>query len=208
MATEGFWSKNDVKFTAAWLQDLVSVGYQQPSLLPIGLHQEKRKTVSKDRKEFVPQKLPSVHLGVEESGTVNYEIGNLIRWRKSFANIQVPTSRTTIDQNLAWLSKQADMVKKVDFVDLVDLVGKLDIHHIIAVPMFFMAMDLPQNFDSVLNKMIYRSEASSFNSQNFYSAHVPAVHPWTVSNEADFVKLIRLVAAGDPLLMELLMELV
>ncbi|KAA8550202.1 hypothetical protein F0562_001886 [Nyssa sinensis] len=31
-----------------------------------------------------------------------------------------------------------------DFADLVDLVGNLEIHHRIAVPMFFMAMDSPQ----------------------------------------------------------------
>lgn len=153
----------------------------------------------------------------------------------------MPTSRTTIDQNLSWFSKQADMVKKVvstmpahlqvnykgsnpseqslalcgsevfyvpqqyvqDFIDLVDLVGNLDIHHKIAVPMFFMAMDLPQNFDSVLNRMIYKTELSSIDPQDFYSAHVPAVHPWTVSNESDFLRLIRLMGTGDPLLMEL-----
>ncbi|CDP19298.1 unnamed protein product [Coffea canephora] len=333
MAEEGFWGENDVKYTAAWLQDLLSVGYQQPSIFQIELDGQKGEIVPGDGKEFVPRKLPSVHLGVEESGTVNYEIGNLVRWRKSFGNVvlimfvsgpvqqtalewrllygrifktvvilsnqadadlaigqgqldqlykylpkifarfnstegflflhdntilnywhlvqadrsklwianQVPTSRTGIDQNLSWFSKQADMVKKVvstmpahlqvnykgsnpseqslafcgsevfyvprrfvqDFIDLVDLVGDLDIHHKIAVPVFFMAMDVPQNFDSVLNKMIYKTEASSIDSQDFYSAHVPAVHPWIVSNEPDFLKLIKLMSAGDPLLMEL-----
>lgn len=333
MAEEGFWGENDVKYTAAWLQDLLSVGYQQPSIFPIELDRQKGEMVPEDRKEFVPRKLPSVHLGVEESGTVNYEIGHLVRWRKSFGNVvlvlfvsgpvqqtalewrllygrifktvvilsnqadedlaieqgqldqlykylpkifdrlnstegflflhdntilnywqllqadrsklwianKVPTSRTTIHQNLSWFLKQADMVKKVvstmpahlqvnykesnpseqslalcgsevffvpqrfvqDFIDLVDLVGDLDIHHKIAVPMFFMAMDVPQNFDSVLNKMIYKTEASSIDSQDFYSAHVPAVHPWIVSNESDFLKLIELMSTGDPLLMEL-----
>lgn len=90
-----------------------------------------------------------------------------------------------------------------DFVDLVDLVGDLDIHHKIAVPMFFMAMDLPQNFDTLLNKMVYKTGASSTNLLNLYSAQVPAVHPLVVSTESDFIKLIRLMAAGDPLLMEL-----
>ncbi|KAJ6380931.1 hypothetical protein OIU77_029764 [Salix suchowensis] len=37
MAEEGFWSEQDVKFTAAWLQDLLAVGYQQPRLMSFEL---------------------------------------------------------------------------------------------------------------------------------------------------------------------------
>ncbi|XP_050386271.1 probable glycosyltransferase STELLO2 [Argentina anserina] len=340
MANEGFWNEKDVKFTAAWLEDLLGVGYVQPRLKAIKLDQLRPTAIGHathaDRKEFVPQKLPSVHLAVKESDTVNYEIGNLIRWRKYFGNVVVimfiggPVERTalewkllygrvfktvvilcdsakadlaveqaTLDQvykylpkifdrfanaegflflrdntilnywNLLqadktklwitdkvpqswstfsiegkgsqWFSKQADMVKKVvsnmpvhlqvnykesntskqslmicnaevfyiprqfvgDFVDLVGLVGKFGIHTKVAVPMFFMAMDLPYNYDSVLSTMIYRPEASSSNYSNIYSAQVPAVYPWTVSSESEFIELIRSMATGDPLLMEL-----
>ncbi|XP_059311611.1 probable glycosyltransferase STELLO1 [Lycium ferocissimum] len=334
MSLEGFWSENDVKFTAAWLQDLAAVGYQQPRLMAVQSDLQKTTVKRGDRKEFVPRKLPSVHLGVEESGTVNYEIGNLIRWRRNFGNVvlilfvagpvqqtalewrllygrifktvvilstqadadlaveqgqldhvykylpriferfnstegflflqdntilnywnllqgdrsklwianKVPTSRNMISgKDSSWFLKQAELVKKVvstmpvhlqvnykesgptdqsialcgsevfyvprrfvqDFVDLVDLVGDLDIHHKIALPMFFMAMDLPQNFDNLLNKMVYKRGASSTNSLKLYSAQVPAVHPLVVSTESEFIKLIRLMAAGDPLLMEL-----
>nr|GMC86449.1 probable glycosyltransferase STELLO1 [Ipomoea batatas] len=334
MALEGFWSENDVKFTAAWLQDLIAIGYQQPRLTAIKLDGRKANIGPGDRKEFVPQKLPSVHLGVEESGVVNYEIGNLIRWRKRFGKVvlimfvsssvqqtalewrllygrifktvvilstqadadlaveqgqldqiykyipgilerfndtegflflqdntilnywnlmqadtsrlwianKVPLSRTSIDgKDSSWFSQQADLVKKVvstmpvhlqvnykesgpsdqnialcgsevffvprrftqDFIDLVDLVGDLQIHHKIAVPMFFMAMDVPRNFDPLLNRMIYKTGKPSTNSLNIYSAQAPAVHPWIVSTESDFIKLIRLMAEGDPLLMEL-----
>lgn len=90
-----------------------------------------------------------------------------------------------------------------DFIDLVDLVGNFEIHHKIAVPMFFMAMDLPQNFDPVLNNMIYKTNTQPTSSFSFYSTQVPAVHPLNVSSESDFVRLIKLMAAGDPLLMEL-----
>uniref|UniRef100_A0A5B6Z5A5 Glycosyltransferase STELLO1 n=1 Tax=Davidia involucrata TaxID=16924 RepID=A0A5B6Z5A5_DAVIN len=336
MAEEGFWTEKDLEFAAAWLQDLLSVGYQQPRLMAIELDGQKGTIGHGDWKKFIPRKLPSVHLGVEESGTVNYEVGNLIRWRKNFGNVvlimfvsgpvertalewrllygrifktvvilsmqadadlavekgqldqvykylpkvfdrfastegflflqdntilnywnllqadksklwiasKVPVARTTISitgKDSLWFSKQADMVKKVvsampvhfqvnyketgpsekslaicgsevfyiprrfvgDFKDLVDLVGNLEIHHRIAVPVFFMAMDSPENFESVLNTMIYKTEAPSTNFWNFYSAQVPAVHPCNVSSEADFVKLIRIMATGDPLLMEL-----
>ncbi|KAK4412953.1 putative glycosyltransferase STELLO2 [Sesamum alatum] len=334
MAEEGFWTEKDVQFTAAWLQDLLAVGYQQPRLMSLELDRPRANIGHGDRKEFVPQKLPSVHLGAEEVGMVNYEIRNLIRWRKNFGNVVLimfcsgSVERTALEWRLLygrifktviilsgeknvdlaveegqldyiykylpkyfdryssadgflflqddtvlnywnllqadksklwitnkvskswtsvsvagnsdWFMKQANMVKKVvatmpahfqvnykesvkdqqslticnsevfyvprhfvpDFVDLVNLVGDLDIHHKVAIPMFFLAMDSPQNFDSVFNSMRYKQKLQS-NSTSFYSAEVPAIHPWNVSSEQDFIRLIRIMAAGDPLLMEL-----
>ncbi|KAH6784868.1 transmembrane protein [Perilla frutescens var. hirtella] len=334
MEQEGFWNENDVKFTVSWLEDLIAVGYQHPGLMEVEMHRRDTNTGVADRKEFVPRKLPSVHLGVEESGTVNYEIGNLIRWRRNLGDVvlimfvsgpvqqtalewrllygrifktvvilstqadadlavvegemdriykylpklfnrfndtrgflflhdntilnywsllqadmsklwianKVPISRPVVDgKDSTWFAKQADMVKRVvstmpahlqvnykesnpsqqslalcgsevfyipqqfvsDFVDLVDLVGDFDIHHKIAVPMFFMAMDLPQNFDPVLNSMIYKANTVPTSSFSLYSAQVPAVYPLNISSESDFVRLVELMAAGDPLLMEL-----
>ncbi|KAG6640928.1 probable glycosyltransferase STELLO2 [Carya illinoinensis] len=335
MAEGGFWTEMDVKFTAAWLQDLLSVNYQQPRLMSLELDRPRASIGHGDRKEFIPQKLPSVHLGVEETGSVNYEIANLIRWRKNFGNVVLimfcngPVERTALEwrllygrvfktviilsgwknpdlaveegqleqlykhlpkifnrytsaegflflqddtiinywnllqadrtklwitnevskswttlstkDNSEWYSKQADMVKKVvstmpvhfqvsykesvtegqsiticssevfyvprrfvaDFVDLVNLVGSLEIHQKVAIPMFFVSMDSPQNFDPVLGTMMYQQKPPTNNSSNLYSAQVPAVHPWNVSSEQDFIKLIRIMAEGDPLLMEL-----
>ncbi|XP_021282445.1 probable glycosyltransferase STELLO1 [Herrania umbratica] len=336
MAEEGFWSEQDLKFTAAWLQDLLAVGYQQPRLMSLELDRPRANIGHGDRKDFIPQKLPSVHLAVEETGTVSYEIGNLIRWRKNFGNVVLimfcsgPVERTALEWRLLygrifktvvilsaqknsdlaveegqldqiykhlpkifdrfssadgflfleddtilnywnllqadktklwiadkvsmswstastngnsdWYSKQADMVKKVvstmpvhfqvnykevvrsdqslticsseifyipwrfvaDFVDLVNLVGHLEIHQKVAIPMFFLSMDLPQNFDSVLSKMVYKQDLPSTNSSStHYSAQAPAVHPWKVSSEQEFIRLIRIMAEGDPLLMEL-----
>lgn len=336
MAEEGFWTEQDLKFTAAWLQDLLAVGYQQPRLMSLELDRPRANIGHGDRKDFIPQKLPSVHLAVEETGTVSTEIGNLIRWRKNFGNVvlimfcngpleptalewrllygrifktvvilspqknpdlaveegqldqiykklpkifdqfssaegflfleddtilnywnllqadktklwiadKVSMSWTTASTsgNSDWYSKQVDMVKKVvgtmpvhfqvnykgtvrsdqsvticsseifyipqrfvsDFVDLVNLVGHLEIHQKVAIPMFFLSMDLPQNFDSVLSTMVYKQELPSFNySSTHYSAQASAVHPWKVSSEQEFIKLIRIMGEGDPLLMEL-----
>ncbi|PON57534.1 hypothetical protein TorRG33x02_293720 [Trema orientale] len=338
MAKEGFWTEKDLQFTAAWLEDLLAVGYSQPRLKSLELDVIRLGTTINhgELKEFIPRKLPCVHLGVKESETVNYEIGNLVRWRKNFGNIvlimfvsgsvegtalewrllygrifktvvilsekantelaveqasldqvykylpkifdrftsaegflflqdntilnywnlvqadksklwitnKVPHSWITVsikDSDSMWFSKQAGMVKKVvstmpahlqvsykasstseqslticssevfyiprqfvgDFVDLVGLVGNFKMHYRVAIPMFFMAMDLPQQFDSAFSKMIYKADVLSTNSSNSYSAQVPAVYPWTVSNEVDFLELIRVMAAGDPLLMEL-----
>ncbi|EPS64869.1 hypothetical protein M569_09908, partial [Genlisea aurea] len=336
MAEEKFWGERDLHFTAAWLQDLLAVGYNQPRLMSLELDRPRAMIGHGDRREFIPRKLPSVHLGVEEVGTVNYEIGNLIRWRKSFGNVVVvmfcsgPVERTALewrllygrifktvimlsenkDQDLAvedaevdyiykyltkffdrynsadgflflrdntvlnywnllsadlsklwitnkvskswytvptttsdsdWFSKQLEMVKKVvatmpahfqvrynenakddkglllcnsevfyvprrlvpDLVDLVNLIGDLQVHHKAAIPMFFLSMDDPRNFDPVLDSMRYEEKLQS-NWTCFYSADAPAVHPWNVSSsEKDFIGLVRLMAAGDPLLMEL-----
>lgn len=108
MAEEGFWTEKDVKFTAAWLQDLVAVGYQQPRLMSFELDRPRASIGHGDRKEFFPRKLPSVHLGVEETGTVSYEIGNLIRWRKYFGNVVLimfcsgPVERTALEWRLLY----------------------------------------------------------------------------------------------------------
>ncbi|KAF2289407.1 hypothetical protein GH714_035991 [Hevea brasiliensis] len=108
MAEEGFWTEQDVKFTAAWLQDLIAVGYQQPRLMSLELDRPGASIGHGDRREFIPRKLPSVHLGVEETGTVSYEIGNLIRWRKNFGNVVLimfctgPVERTALEWRLLY----------------------------------------------------------------------------------------------------------
>lgn len=108
MAEEGFWSEEDVKLTAAWLQDLLATGYQQPRLMTLELDRARAAIGHGDKKDFVPKKLPSVHLGVEETGTVNFEIGNLIRWRKHFGNVVLvmhlsgPVDRTALEWRLLY----------------------------------------------------------------------------------------------------------
>lgn len=92
-----------------------------------------------------------------------------------------------------------------DFSDLVGIVGDLHIHHRIAVPVFFLAMDSQENFDSkALATVIYKTQPRANNSfMSYYTAQAPAVYPLKVHNEYDFIKLIRVMASGDPLLLEL-----
>ncbi|CAM0955693.1 unnamed protein product [Alopecurus aequalis] len=337
MAEEGFWMEQDVRLTAAWLQDLLAAGYRQPRLMSLEIDRQRATIGEGDMKEFVPKKLPSVHLGVDEIGTVNYEIGNLIKWRKNFGNVVLimhvsgPVDRVALEWRLLygrifktviilaeqsnvelavdrcalshaykylpkvfgryggadgflflqdhmilnywnllqadkdklwitnkiahswvtvplesnkeeWFVKQGAMVKQVvgnspvhfqtkykesmgkdkivfcgselfyiprqfveDFGDLVGLVGDLDLHHKIAVPMFFLAMDSPENFDSeALAGTVFRTNlAANETFSSIYTAQSPAVFPVKVMNEIDFIKVIRLMSKGDPLLMEL-----
>ncbi|XP_039010848.1 probable glycosyltransferase STELLO2 isoform X2 [Hibiscus syriacus] len=108
MAEEGFWTEQDLKFTASWLQDLLAVGYQQPRLMTLELDRPLATIGHGDRKEFIPQKLPSIHLAVEETGMVSSEIGNLIRWRKNFGNAVLimfcigPVERTALEWRLLY----------------------------------------------------------------------------------------------------------
>lgn len=92
-----------------------------------------------------------------------------------------------------------------DFVDLTELVGDLDMHHKVAVPLFLLAMDSEQNFDSdALARVVYKKDLpSNASSLSYYTAKAPAVYPLKVQNEADFIKLVQVMASGDPLLMEL-----
>lgn len=134
LAEEGFWSERDVKFTAAWLQDLISVEYQQPRLMSLELERPTVNIGHGERKDFVPQKLPSVHLGVEETGTVNYEIGNLIRWRKNFGNVVLimfcngPVERTALEWRLLYgrIFKTVVILSKEENVDLAVEEGQFD----------------------------------------------------------------------------------
>jgi len=122
------------------------------------------------------------------------------------AHFQVSYKETSDnDKNLLLCSSEVFYVPQrlvSDFVELVSLVGNLEIHQKVAIPMLFVSLDSPQNFDPVLDSMIYKQNPPA-NSTTLYSAKVPAVHPWSVSSEQDFIKLIRIMAEGDPLLMEL-----
>ncbi|XP_044455537.1 probable glycosyltransferase STELLO1 [Triticum aestivum] len=337
MTEEGFWWEKDLHFMAAWLQDLVAVGYRQPRLMSLEIDRPRAAIGHGDKQEFVPKKLPSVHLGVEEIGEVSTEIGNLIKWRKHFGDVVLivhctgPVDRTTLEwrllygrifravvilsehgnsdlavessnfahaykylpkvfdrfagaegfvflqdhmvlnywnlldadksklwitnkvkeswsdvplpgNNNEWFMNQGNMVKKAvdsfpvhhqanykrsigedkiihcsseifyiprrytgDFSYLVKVIGNLDIHHTIGVPMLFLAMDVPSNFEpKALGKLAYRTNLPSDTTFSaIYTPEAHAVYPMKVENEIDFVKLIRVMASGDPFLLEL-----
>lgn len=115
MAEGGFWTAQDVVYTAAWLQDLVSVGYVQPRMLASELDRGISPLHHEDHKVFVPVKLPSIHLGVEETTSVGSEVENLIKWRKFYGNIVMvlecswPINHTA----LAWKMLYGRMFKSV-----------------------------------------------------------------------------------------------
>lgn len=123
-------------------------------------------------------------------------------------HFQVSYKETMGEDKLIYCSSELFYIPRRfvgDFSDLVGLVGDVDMHHKIAVPMFFLAMDSDQNIDSdALAKAVYRTNLLANESFSaIYTAQAPAVYPVKVQNELDFIKLIRVMASGDPLLMEL-----
>lgn len=146
--------------------------------------------------------------------------GNVSEWHLNQGNLvkkivdnfpvhfQTSYKESTTDGRLVICSSEIFYVPQrlvTDFVDLVGIVGDLQIHHKIAVPMFFLAMDALENLDSsALATVVYRTNLMANDSiTSYYTAQVPAVYPLKVQTENDFVKLVRLLASGDPLLLEL-----
>ncbi|GJT85603.1 hypothetical protein Tco_1067320 [Tanacetum coccineum] len=87
---KGFWTEKDVKFAAAWVRDLIAVGYLQPRLMTLELHRPRAAIGHGDRKDFVPQKLPSVHLGVEETEQIFKAVVILSEKRNGELAVELP----------------------------------------------------------------------------------------------------------------------
>ncbi|CAI9780649.1 unnamed protein product [Fraxinus pennsylvanica] len=103
-------------------------------------------------------KLPSVHLGVEEIGTVNYEIANLIHWRKHFGNVVLimfyngPVERTALEWRLLYgrIFKTVIIFPRQRNVDLAVEEGQLD-HAYNYLPKLF---DRYNGFSSVIEAIV------------------------------------------------------
>ncbi|MCO5593067.1 hypothetical protein L7F22_047073 [Adiantum nelumboides] len=115
MAEAGYWTAQDVVYTAAWLQDIVSLGYAVPRALALDLGRGTTLQHQEDHKKFTPVKLPSVHLGVEEASFTGTEVENLMKWRKFYGNMVLvlectwPLNHTA----LAWKMLFGRMFKSV-----------------------------------------------------------------------------------------------
>ncbi|KAL4584889.1 hypothetical protein LXL04_009499 [Taraxacum kok-saghyz] len=86
---------------------------------------------------------------------------------------------TTHDSSLIICSSEVFYVPRRlvnDFKDLVNLVGNLDIHQKVAIPMFFLAMDSTENFDYVKKTTMNSNHVSSQTPSNlcfFLTAAAP-----------------------------------
>lgn len=86
MGQAGFWGAQDVELTAAWLKDLLSVGWRQPRLLGTELGKQDT-SGALAHMQFVPRAFPSVHLGVEDGSALGEEFTDFLKWRRFYGNI-------------------------------------------------------------------------------------------------------------------------
>ncbi|KAJ7294974.1 hypothetical protein O6H91_Y220600 [Diphasiastrum complanatum] len=123
MGQIGFWSAQDVKLSAAWLKDLLSVGYMQPVLENLDLGKSVPFVVVSSFTQFKPHVFPAKYVGVQEASAVDKDMGNLLRWRRFYGNIVLimecswPLNHTVVGWRLLYgrifkhviiLSQQAD----------------------------------------------------------------------------------------------------
>lgn len=87
LAEAGFWDGEDVELTAAWLRDLVSVGYSQPRLMALELDRNRTSWTSLGHQKFLPHAFPAPYLGVEDNTGMASQMTDLIRWRHFFGNV-------------------------------------------------------------------------------------------------------------------------
>ncbi|KAK9062992.1 hypothetical protein SSX86_016862 [Deinandra increscens subsp. villosa] len=110
MAKEGFWSEKDVKFTAAWVQDLISVGYLQPHLMSLESRRRKSVINHRDQRKYksdqlrVLLKLIVVNLIHD---LIGMEVaGNRYRWTETWSEkTKVGTGRRVaelLETRLPW----------------------------------------------------------------------------------------------------------
>ncbi|CAM6120954.1 unnamed protein product [Calypogeia fissa] len=87
LAEAGFLDGQDVELTAAWLQDLVSVGYSQPRLMALELDRNRTSWTSLGHEQFLPHAFAAPYLGLEDMTGMASQMTDLIRWRHFFGNI-------------------------------------------------------------------------------------------------------------------------
>ncbi|KAL3693912.1 hypothetical protein R1sor_007563 [Riccia sorocarpa] len=87
MVVEGFWTSEDLHMTAAWLQDLISVGYRQPRLLVHELEKNRTSWSSLGHQQFLPHSFAAPYLGLEDLSGMQSSMADLTRWRQFWGNV-------------------------------------------------------------------------------------------------------------------------
>lgn len=89
------------------------------------------------------------------------------------------------------------------FEVLIPKVFKAGLISELAIPMAFLAMEAPEEWDPILDEMEYNWELMwrtnlSYNPRDHWRPGLPAYHPWKVKTEEGKKQLLRAIAAADP----------
>ncbi|KAJ7547308.1 hypothetical protein O6H91_08G079600 [Diphasiastrum complanatum] len=93
-----------------------------------------------------------------------------------------------------------------DFRELVSVGVKAQLRHEIAVPLFYMALERPANYDSIAfrNTLYLTGGNKKGDLATLYRKEQHILHPWKVSSESELLRVVRTMSVGDPLLLEVL----
>lgn len=93
-----------------------------------------------------------------------------------------------------------------DFAALVPLASKVKLHRDLALPMIFMAMDKPSNFDDyAFSSIKHLSEKEEIDDPAI--AYTPAWHvvfPWAATSDIELYRIVKAMSAGDPSLADII----
>ncbi|KAG6557230.1 hypothetical protein Mapa_001157 [Marchantia paleacea] len=87
MTEEGMWTIQDLHLTTAWVQDLVSVGYNEPRVLSHELERNRTSWSNLGHQQFLPHTFSAPYLGVEDLSGMASSMADLTRWRHFWGNI-------------------------------------------------------------------------------------------------------------------------
>ncbi|BBN05504.1 hypothetical protein MPTK1_3g13670 [Marchantia polymorpha subsp. ruderalis] len=87
MTEEGMWTIQDLHLTTAWVQDLVSVGYNEPRVLSHELERNRSSWSNLGHQQFLPHTFSAPYLGVEDLSGMASSMADLTRWRHFWGNI-------------------------------------------------------------------------------------------------------------------------
>lgn len=93
-----------------------------------------------------------------------------------------------------------------DFAALVPLAAKVKLHRDLALPLMFMAMDNPENFDAhAFSSTKQLSQKEEIDDPAIaYTPSWHAVYPWAASSDVELYRIIKAMSAGDPSLADII----
>nr|PNR36429.1 hypothetical protein PHYPA_022280 [Physcomitrium patens] len=92
-----------------------------------------------------------------------------------------------------------------DFAAIVPLAAKVKLHRDLALPLIFMALDKPSNFDAhAFSSIKQLSEEEKVDSAIAYTPAFHVVFPWAATSDIELYRIIKAMSAGDPSLVDII----
>ena len=145
----------------------------------------------------------------KENGTAWYQKSSVKRTAKNMVKSLPVHFRVTYRENIDdshYVVSKSDVFyvpRRLvgDFVDLVALGLQAKLHQELAIPLFFLCMEHIDNYDSeAFSHVVYGIDSNSVT----YMAEAHIVSPLKARDQHELLHVMKYMAAGDPLLLEVL----